>query len=198
VPDALAAHIAQHRFRSAENDWPLVQAGPGLLTLNETTRYTWKDFQQRALELVDHLFSVYPTDKNLRIDQLVLRYLDAIAFDDPGSNAIDFLRDNLKIEIRLPSTLFEKYGVLAKPGVLLWQVAFPCVEPNGVVAVKVGLGQKDGKAAIILDTAVESRSEHVPLLPQDFSSWLVAAHTLTSEWFKELTDGALYHSFDPA
>ena len=41
IPDEMAAHVVQHRFRKAENEWPLVQVGPGIVTLNDTHGYTW-------------------------------------------------------------------------------------------------------------------------------------------------------------
>ena len=48
IPSQMAANIAQHRFRVAEEKWPLVQVGPGIVTLNDTDNYTWYDFGVRA------------------------------------------------------------------------------------------------------------------------------------------------------
>src|SRR3989338_2714408 len=44
IPDEMAGYIVQHQLRIRENDWPLVQVGPGIITLNETAAYTWDDF----------------------------------------------------------------------------------------------------------------------------------------------------------
>lgn len=198
MPDALVAHVAQHRVRTAEAEWPLVQIGPGLLTLNETVRYTWPDFRRRAMELVDHLYNAHPAARTLKVDQLSLRYLDAIEIGDGVPDLFGFLREKMRVDIRLPDSLFKPNKVDAKPGVFLWQSAFMCDEPRGIISMKLGLGQKLGKNAIIMDTSVESRNKDVPDLPGAFGPWLDTAHTVSSEWFKELTKGELYASFDPA
>ena len=36
MPDEIAGYIIQHRFRKKENEWPLIQLGPGIITLNDT------------------------------------------------------------------------------------------------------------------------------------------------------------------
>jgi uncharacterized protein (TIGR04255 family) len=54
VPDELAGHIVQHRFRKSENNWPLIQIGPGLVTLNDTNNYTWKGFQKKPTNYYRH------------------------------------------------------------------------------------------------------------------------------------------------
>ncbi len=40
IPDEFAGHIVQHRFLVEAGGWPLIQLGPGILTLNETENYT--------------------------------------------------------------------------------------------------------------------------------------------------------------
>jgi len=44
LPDEIAAYVVQHRFRKATDGWPLVQIGPGVITVNDTEGYTWDDF----------------------------------------------------------------------------------------------------------------------------------------------------------
>ena len=36
VPVPLSMHFVRHRFRKSKDGWPLVQVGPGIVTLNET------------------------------------------------------------------------------------------------------------------------------------------------------------------
>ena len=36
MPDEMLGYVVQHRFRTADGAWPLVQVGPGLVTLNDT------------------------------------------------------------------------------------------------------------------------------------------------------------------
>lgn len=60
LPDEVSGYAVQHRFRCASNDWPLVQMGPGILTVNDTRKYTWDDFSHRAINAVRKLSNVYP------------------------------------------------------------------------------------------------------------------------------------------
>lgn len=67
LPDQMVPGVPQHRFRPAPNDWPLVQLGPGLLTVNETAKYTWSDFRSRAMVAVEHLYTAHPVPQTLRM-----------------------------------------------------------------------------------------------------------------------------------
>jgi len=66
LPDDLSAYAPQHRFRTGKNAWPLVQIGPGVVTLNDTNNYEWTDFYKRSCALMDNLFDAYPSKTNLR------------------------------------------------------------------------------------------------------------------------------------
>jgi uncharacterized protein (TIGR04255 family) len=39
IPDEISGYIVKHRFRKSENGWPLIQLGPGVVTLNDTEGY---------------------------------------------------------------------------------------------------------------------------------------------------------------
>ena len=47
IPDEIAGYIIQHRFRKDKDMWPLIQVGPGIVTLNDTEGYVWDDFEER-------------------------------------------------------------------------------------------------------------------------------------------------------
>ncbi len=111
VPDELAGHIVQHRFRKSENNWPLIQIGPGLVTLNDTNNYTWKGFQKRAVKLLSTLFGAYPNKKDLQFVMIQLRYLDGLEFDFQKVDVLDFLSDKMKTNIEIAPNLFDKTGV---------------------------------------------------------------------------------------
>jgi hypothetical protein len=114
LPDQIVPGVAQHRFRPAPNDWPLVQLGPGLLTLNETAKYTWSDFRSRAMVAVEHLCAAHPAPPTLHpaTDPAVSR---CIRFDPNRGNILGFLREKLKLNIELPKDLFVKYDVATAP-----------------------------------------------------------------------------------
>src|SRR5947209_1729030 len=65
LPDELIPYNVQHRFRRNANGWPLVQLGPGLLTVNETETYDWTTFRPLTLEAFQKLFEAYPQPERL-------------------------------------------------------------------------------------------------------------------------------------
>ena len=197
IPDHMTPHVAKHRFRVQLGDWPLLQIGPGLLTLNDTVGYTWADFSRRANLAVENLFKAHPEPERLQVSQASLRYLDAIPLNLASSGLYEFLATNLKIKLELPPELFSKNNVAQTPEEFLSLHSFRTSAPPGLLSLRIGLGESNGVRAIILDTSVSSTSQEAPNTTTHFSSWVESAHAVLSEWFKVLTAGALYESFEP-
>ncbi len=195
VPDELVGHVVQHRFRVAKNKWPLVQVGPGVLTVNSTADYTWSDFRPRALAAVQKLYQAHPKVADLEPTNLILRYIDAIEFDYVQENAFSFLRDKLKLDVSLPRNLFGETGVEERPHTFTWQSAFKCEMPKGIVNARFASGRKDGAPAIVWETTVHSGGQDLPDMPDQFERWLDAAHTITDDWFFKLIEGELERRF---
>ena len=60
VPTDILINNPFHRFRKGKNEYPLVQIGPGVLTLNTTDdNYFWKDFYTWSESLVTNFFDVF-------------------------------------------------------------------------------------------------------------------------------------------
>jgi len=91
MPDEIAGYIVQYRFRKDKDRWPLVQIGPGIITLNDTEGYDWDDFVKRISEIITVLFELYPDAENsLKANSLLLRYIDAIEFDYEHEDIFSF------------------------------------------------------------------------------------------------------------
>jgi len=72
MPDELAAYMVQHRFRKNENGRHLIQVGPGIITFNDTEGYTWENFKESSIYVLNTLFETYPDAKaNLNVCGLV-------------------------------------------------------------------------------------------------------------------------------
>jgi hypothetical protein len=56
IPDEMVGYVVQHRFRKGENEWPLIQIGPGVITLNDTKGYVWEDFEERISNVLVRSF----------------------------------------------------------------------------------------------------------------------------------------------
>jgi uncharacterized protein (TIGR04255 family) len=195
IPDEMSAYMVQHRFRYAPNDWPLVQVGPGIMTLNDTHKYVWEDFRLRALNAVEKLHEAHPKSNELKIESLLLRYVDAVEFDYQTHNLLDFLQNKLKVTVNLPPNLFESDAISAIPVQFSWQTTFRCNNPCGSVIVRFATGEKEGRPVLLWETMVHTTGSDIPSLPEKFNLWIDQAHQITDDWFFKLIEGELERRF---
>jgi len=197
IPDEIAGYVVQHRFRKEKDVWPLIQIGPGILTVNDTEGYVWEDFEKRILQAVDVLFEVYPKPKkDLKIDRLLLRYIDAVSFDFENDDIFTFLRDQVKTEINFHQRLFEDARVQKLPLGLDLRWSFVSIEPRGAIHLRFVRGKRKDSDALVWETMVESVSECVPNLKNEIADWVKKAHDLTDDWFFKLIEGELLRRFE--
>jgi uncharacterized protein (TIGR04255 family) len=202
VPERFCQYIVQHRFRKSKDGWPLIQIGPGVITLNETAGYTWNDFQERACCLVAALFETHPKSKGLAIDQLVLRYINGIEFDYEEMDIFGFLGEQMKTELGMYGELFQGTRVDRTPRGLDFRAAFASDLPKGLINFRVARGTrtKDGVQAnaLIWETIIQSSKVDLPKIQQrEFvPTWLEDAHNLAEDWFFKTIEGELERRFD--
>lgn len=195
VPEQMAEYLIQHRFRSGKERWPLVQIGPGIVTLNDTTGYIWRDFGERAKSLVQAVFDAYPEPQQLRISNLVLRYLDAFELQ-PGDHILDYLSEKLKTKVSLPPQLFkDATSVSPVPRNLNMMLSFATHRPKGDILVRFANGTHNDRPALIMETAVRTEGSDLPNMPQGFERWVEDAHELTDDWFFKFIEGELERRF---
>lgn len=193
VPEGFAPYTPHHRFRVAADQWPLVQIGPGILTVNDTESYDWDAFYPRCATIIDTLFSIYPeANERLRIFEVTLRYIDADNLLD--NSALEFLKE-LKVSVNLPETLFAGGRIEgANLGVSL-SLAYPTLQPKGVFQVSFSQGRKNEQDAMIWETQVLSRGADAPHQPETIKAWLKEAHDTTHDWFFRQIDGNLLEKY---
>jgi len=195
IPDEMSGHIVQHRFRAAQNEWPLIQMGPGVVTINDTSKYNWEDFRGRVVDVKTKLYEAHPEPQDLRIETLVLRYLDAVEFDYPSADVFQFLSEKLKVSIALSDDLFVGTGVEQQPCHFQSQQMHRTKTPAGIFRLGFATGIHNGKPSLIWETSLSSTGEDVSRMPDDFETWLDQAHTLISDWFFKMIDGDLRRRF---
>ncbi|MBA7659877.1 hypothetical protein ES703_67871 [subsurface metagenome] len=191
LPDEMAGHIVQHRFRKDKDKWPLVQIGPGIITLNDTESYSWDDFIGRIKKLLKALFETYPkADKNLKISSLLLRYIDSVEFNFSEDNIFNFLSDELKIRMNLYDELFKKTGVSKFPLGFNLSFLFSSKKPKGAVHLRFSRGKRNNKDALIWEEIVQSIEKDVPKTIEKIVKWSEDAHNLTGYWFFKMLEGS--------
>jgi len=197
VPDEILGQVVQHRFRVARDDWPLIQMGPGIITLNDTSKYSWKDFRSRISSLVEVFFEVHPERDKVRFDSLFLRYIDAMEFDYEKTDVFEFLRDKMNIGVDIYPRLFKGTGV-RKPSLNLdLRFSFPCEKPKGAASLRFAKGKsnKTNTDALVWETMVRSKGEDASLYRDKVDLWVRKAHTVTDNWFFMMIEGDLLKRF---
>ena len=195
LPQPMSVGIVQHQFRASKQGWPLIQVGPGIVTLNDTDGYIWSDFGQRAKMLVDQVYEAYQNAKKLNVSELVLRYIDAVHLDDMEEDIFKFLREKLKTRIEWPDVLFSDVPVERNAKAFSTQSTFEVIDPAGEITVKFATGAHNNENAIIWETIFRSKGDQVPDMPNTFSDWVEKAHNLTDDWFFKLIEGDLDRRF---
>lgn len=195
MPDSMAAYLAQHRFRIRDKDWPLIQIGPGIMTVNETDSYNWEKFKLQCEKAVTYLFEAHPAKNEFKIRNITLRYINAVEVNYDRESVFVFLREKMKTTISLPDSLFSDDSIKRGPTAFNWQVSFPQNEPGGLLTLRFAMGRKRNKSALIWETLVQTAQDGLPDLPDQFSQWLTKSHDLTDDWFFKLIVGDLERSF---
>jgi uncharacterized protein (TIGR04255 family) len=193
APEQMLPNIAQYRFRKSADGWPLIQIGSGVLTLNDTSSYVWDDYRKRAEMLVGLVFHNYPG--KLAPTSIDLRYINALNVDFEKQDVLSCLAEKFRVGVEFPKVLFEGNGVEPTPTVFAMQTAFPAKSPPGTVHFRLAKGKANDKDAIIWETLVHSEGKELVQLPNEFSMWLDAAHSLAEEWFFRLVEGQLLNQF---
>lgn len=205
--------IVRHRFRPSPDQWPLIQVGPGIASLNYSgDGYSWNDFRKRAIFLRERLLAAFG-DPAIKLTGIALRYRNVEKFDHSQNNVIDFVKENLNLSIDMPRhfpgdriaqplPIDQKiqlgYNLLVPPafGVLNISTGFTTEEKqdeNGDGATstrEVVLWQFD----IVTD---ETHSQDITDV-QVYEQWLDMAHSTVHEWFFALIDGPLRQSYERA
>ena len=195
IPDGMVGHIVQHRFRTAHDDWPLVQLGPGIMTVNDTHKYKWEDYRERVVEAKNKLYAAHPKPAELEIQNIVLRYIDAIALDSKTHSVFELLGNMLKVKVALPDNLFDDTSVDRLPQSFVWESSFHCTQPPGRIQLKFAIGKASDRPALVWETTIGAVRSDLPSMPDGFEQWLDDAHTLTGDWFFKLIAGDLQRSF---
>ncbi len=196
LPSEVSAYVIQHRFRVAEQQWPLVQIGPGIVTLNDTERYAWEDFEKRIQFLASAVFDTFSSLNRVpRLTALLLRYIDAIEFDYQQENLFEFLRDHMKIRIEIDERLFHVADVSPRPSWFDWKFAFPTHTPEGSLQIRFTRGTTQKGDALFWETQVQSLDVSASSL-EDVSQWAQQAHELTDRWFFQMIEGELLRRFE--
>ncbi|GHJ45628.1 hypothetical protein Cs7R123_29700 [Catellatospora sp. TT07R-123] len=194
VPDEYSHYIAKFQLRTGPEQWPLIQLGPGIATLNSTQEYSWNDFYQRAMQLWENLHRVYPTFNGgapPEVDHLVLKYINAFPLEGMGPQ--EFLAEKLNTAFVLPDGI-ASHETAPSPHIAALQVAYPLKKAGTSGVVRILTGTKRESPAMIVELSADGRLSG-PVHQEDFANWLDYSHAVIERWFFAFIDGELFKSF---
>jgi len=194
-PEDMIAGSVQHRFRKGENEFPIIQLGLGILTVNSNQDYDWDIFKNEVLRAIRIFHDCYINKSELKIRSFSLRYIDVVDVDFEENNIYEFLSQKLKINISLDESLFQNNQLDSIPVDIKLSFAFPCKQPKGLMIFNLGKAERNQKDAIVWDYVINSQKEHIPAFPSEAEEWLNQAHNVSRKWFFALVEGDLLESF---
>ncbi|WP_020606070.1 TIGR04255 family protein [Spirosoma spitsbergense] len=176
-----------HQFWQDELTWPLVQYGPGILTVNEVEgSYDWKHYGQlidSALIMLDDSY-----EQSLSLTQMQLRYVDAVELTKEQFQALDrFVAENLRINI---TNGFDLPGVLTS---LQVQQGFRLDDGTLLnLSINDGRNTITQQLAVIWTTTVVKRGR---FSLQEAKDWKNVAHQQASDIFRKMMSPSFYQTF---
>ncbi|MBU0489462.1 MAG: TIGR04255 family protein [Bacteroidetes bacterium] len=187
IPMDAYRYVPAHRFRVKENGYPLVQVGPGILTVNTNDdEYIWENYERWCVEAFQSLSELYKFAKSENIT-LALKYFDFFPFDFKKNDVNKYLADFFHIKVN--QTFLKGAG---NPSSI--NLGFFYDTEFGNFSLRIFGGKNtNGQMGLVFDTNI-SLTRKVPATAE-FSKWLNDAHDYVSESFKAMTKGKMYTSF---
>jgi uncharacterized protein (TIGR04255 family) len=198
VPQMMTPYVVRNRFRRTKDGWPLVQLGPGILSVNDTESYDWTTFKPMLRKVVEALLETYPQNiAPLVLSQVTLRYVDAVPLKliDENKALLRFLKDYLHTTISIDPLLFDNATLAEAPSAIALRLNYPLEKPNGLSVIAFNSGMKQNIPSLIWENMVISKNENVPQTLLALDSWIDQAHGITDRCFFALSRGKLLESF---
>lgn len=186
VPITFFNHKVIHQFWKGDNQWPVIQLGPGVLTINDTDdHYEWdNNFYPLVKATLGHLLKAYGS---LSFAEYSLRYIDVVRRKDyDAADWPSFIHDNVNFEFK---NNFEPHGKLKE---FQFQQNF-ALNSLGDLVINFSNGINNKKEEIFIwQTTITRKSStgEVGLL-----EWLKRAHAQSSKVFKKICKKDFYGSF---
>lgn len=186
LPKQILEGKVQYRFKQ-NNGYPLFQLGAGVLTFHATDEeYEWDIYNSKIEGLLDSFFSVNNIGKKEYLP--TLSYYDFLKVDLNSNNVFEYISKHLNLDIEQNAHKFEQNPHDFNFG-FSYNIGFANLN------VRIDSGQKDDdNKGLIVQTQLNAVSRYNR--KSETMSWLDMAHDFTSQYFKDLTEGELYESFN--
>lgn len=187
VPVSLLNHQTIYQFWKGENVWPVVQLGPGVVSINDTEKnYQWKGtFYPLVKEITEILYQAYNSELNF--SGYSLRYIDVIRVKDYNFNDWKtFIEENLNFSF---SNQFDTHGELSK---FMADQEFD-IEDGGNLKINISTSKNNKREDVLIMQIAfieESGMDKETLFEK-----IDRGHNYTSVVFKDICKKELYETF---
>ena len=176
-----------YRARKKDGTPILYQLGPGVLSINYVgPNYDWSSFYSEISMIVNQVKELYSFSPSKDI-QISLKYLDFFDFQFGSENIFTFLKDKFHLNI-------ESEFIKDPMGVKL-EIAQK-EENDSIFNIKINTGTlNDRRQGFVVESKLQSVKKTETLFPK-FDDILTEFHYKLSSFFKNMTKGELYESFN--
>lgn len=202
IPKEFFAGKPVLRVRRGSDKWPLLQIGPGLLTVNLVPPYQgWAEFKRELHEALELLFLSYP-DSNitLKMDRIHLRYLDAFTTNHGlGKYFGRFVHDGLRVGVNVPKEMADHVeGDLIDSISTSAQLTFSVKDmenTSGEIKFSPGTKGQDKERALISEFQIVKSLQNKIVSAREIESWFDEAHLRLRDWFEVMISDTTRRAF---
>lgn len=174
------------RFRPKGGGWPLYQIGPGVMSINIVPPYRgWEEFRPIIRQGFELLLKAHIGLKSsANFNRIQLRYINAFDEEFGMQHPGDFVRDELKLGVEVPTKLKASLrkgdANIQHEGRLMTLLG----DPDGAAGVlSWNKGKKEDREAVIVQIDIRAGDKSVPKTVRNMMTWLDKAHAAVHTWF---------------
>ncbi|MBD8490075.1 TIGR04255 family protein [Echinicola sp. CAU 1574] len=187
IPSQMMGYQTMYQFWKGNKTWPVIQFGPGILTVNDTEKnYIWEDnYYPLIKETIGFLLKAY--EQKINFVGCTLRYVDVVEVEKYGHESWEsFVKKHINIAFE------NKFNTRGELENFRFDQSFK-VNNLGTLNVNMSSGQNNKKKPLFIWQTGLSRSGRTDFT--ELVEWLEKAHTCASNVFKELCKKDFYGSF---
>ena len=176
-----------YQFWKGDGIWPVIQIGPGMLSINDTDdNYVWVEFHGLIKKCIENLET--SLGKSLKINQVSLRYIDAIEMEDVSfEKKKEFINKNFKM------TLNNDFQIPKGNSLGLNFTQTFNMEDESVVSFVISNGKTNkNRPAIVWQNQITNNTFKNK---EDVLDWIQNGHQVLSDLFKNSINPEFYDSF---
>jgi len=189
-------YVVRHRLRKEQNQWPLIQVGPGIITINASkATYAWESFREEIIRVFEAFYDFYPAHTfPLNILKTELRFINGIEVTNK-EDPLTFISRHMNTNIALNPGLFIPGQAELPSEALTLNLGLKIQNPIGHAMFGLGSGALEEKPAMLQQMLLQSVGENAPQDLGALDPWLDSMHGIAKHWFETLCQGELMKQF---